>query len=70
MLSTEKQIIAFKPSVGKEKIREGVTHRGVGGLALEARNDRVAKAWIYRYRINGKQLELQLGTSPAITLVE
>ncbi|MGP9507998.1 MULTISPECIES: tyrosine-type recombinase/integrase [Halomonas] len=70
MLSTEKQVIAFKPADGKEKIREGVTNRGVGGLALEARNDRVAKAWIYRYRINGKQFELQLGTYPGMTLAE
>ncbi|WP_404471044.1 tyrosine-type recombinase/integrase [Vreelandella venusta] len=70
MLSTEKQVIAFKPADGKEKIREGVTNRGVGGLALEARNDRVAKAWIYRYRINGKQFELQLGTYPAMKLAE
>jgi len=70
MLSTEKQVIAFKPADGKAKVREGVTNRGVGGLALEARSDREAKAWLYRYRINGKQCELQLGTYPAMKLTE
>ncbi|MDP4556261.1 tyrosine-type recombinase/integrase [Halomonas meridiana] len=70
MLSTEKEVIAFKPADGKAKVREGVTNRGVGGLALEARSDREAKAWIYRYRINGKQCELQLGTYPAMKLTE
>lgn len=70
MLSTEKQVIAFKPADGKAKGREGVTNRGVGGLALEARSDREAKAWLYRYRINGKQCELQLGTYPAMKLTE
>tara|TARA_R110000796_G_scaffold227446_1_gene344224 strand:- start:7042 stop:8367 length:1326 start_codon:yes stop_codon:yes gene_type:complete len=70
MLSTEKQVIAFKPAEGKAKVREGVTNRGVGGLALEARSDREAKAWLYRYRINGKQCELQLGTYPAMKLTE
>jgi len=70
MLSTEKQVIAFEPADGKAKAREGVTNRGVGGLALEARRDRDAKAWLYRYRIGGKQKELQLGTYPAMRLTE
>ncbi|MCD1651357.1 tyrosine-type recombinase/integrase [Halomonas meridiana] len=70
MLSTEKQVIAFKPADDKAKVREGVTNRGFGGLALEARSDREAKAWLYRYRINGKQCELQLGTYPAMKLTE
>ncbi|MDN6298455.1 MAG: tyrosine-type recombinase/integrase [Halomonas sp.] len=70
MLSTEKQVIAFKPAEGKAKAREGVTNRGVGGLALEARRDREAKAWLYRYRIGGQQKELQLGTYPAMRLTE
>ncbi|BBI60892.1 hypothetical protein HSBAA_21980 [Vreelandella sulfidaeris] len=70
MISTEKQVIAFKPCENKTKVREGVTNRGVGGLALEARSDRDAKRWLYRYRINGKQHELQLGSYPAMKLRE
>ncbi|MGM0855899.1 MAG: integrase arm-type DNA-binding domain-containing protein [Pseudomonadota bacterium] len=70
MLKTEKQIIAFKPGKGRIKAREGITNRGVGGLSLEARSDRESKRWLYRYRINGKQHELQLGNYPAMSLSE
>ena len=41
---------------------------GIGGLALRV-SERGVKSYSLRYRINGKQQRLSLGTHPVITLV-
>ncbi len=67
-ISTDRQCAALKCPEGTFKVRVAVKHLGFGGLSLEARSDRLAKAWLYRFRIGEKSCEMTLGSYPAVSL--
>jgi len=67
-LSTDRQCAALKCPEDKIKVRIAVKNPGFGGLCLEARPDREAKAWLYRFRISEKACEMTLGSYPAMSL--
>ena len=69
-LTTSKAVENFRARVGKTKARAVVSNGKLGGLALEARPDREAKRWIYRYRQGDKVAEYQLGSYPQMKLGE
>lgn len=69
-LTSSKAVENFKTSEGKTKTRAVVSNSKLGGLALEARSDREAKRWIYRYRQGDKVVEYQLGSYPQMGLGE
>lgn len=60
----------YQAPEGKTKARVVVSNGKLGGLALEARSDREAKRWIYRYRQGEKVVEYQLGSYPQMKLGE
>lgn len=69
-LTTSKAVENFQAPEGKTKARMVVSNGKLGGLALEARPDREAKRWIYRYRQGEKVVEYQLGSFPQMKLGE
>ncbi|WP_280569711.1 site-specific integrase [Chromohalobacter sp. 296-RDG] len=69
-LTTSKAVENFRVREGKTKARAVVSNGKLGGLALEARPDREAKRWIYRYRQGDKVAEYQLGSYPQMKLGE
>lgn len=69
-LTTSKAVENFRAREGKTKARAVVSNGKLGGLALEARTDREAKRWIYRYRQGDKVAEYQLGSYPQMKLGE
>lgn len=68
--TTDRQIRAHSLPPGSPKNRHAVQNKryGYGGLAIEARQDRSALTWIYRYRIAGKLKERTLGTYPSMSM--
>nr|WP_283101527.1 site-specific integrase [Halomonas populi] len=69
-LTSSKAVENFKAPEGKTKARVVVSNGKLGGLALEARPDRQAKRWIYRYRQGETVVEYQLGSFPQMSLAE
>ncbi|MCM2972904.1 tyrosine-type recombinase/integrase [Larsenimonas suaedae] len=69
-ITTSKGVENFSVPAGKKKARLTVSNSGYGGLALEARIEREAKRWIYRYRDADKTVEQQLGSYPQMGLAE
>lgn len=69
-LTTSKAVESFRVCKSKTKVRAVVSNGKLGGLALEARHDREAKRWIYRYRQDDKVVEYQLGSYPQMKLSE
>ncbi|ART64009.1 tyrosine-type recombinase/integrase [Kushneria marisflavi] len=69
-ITTSKGIENFSVPEGRKKARLAVSNGGYGGLALEARTDREAKSWLYRYRVVDKTVEQQLGSYPQMGLAK
>ncbi|TLF47287.1 DUF4102 domain-containing protein [Halomonas urmiana] len=69
-ITTPVEVAAFRPPKGRNKARRLVRSKHGNGLALEARADREAKSWLYRFNIGGKQFEMTLGAYPAMGLRE
>lgn len=67
-ISTDRQCATLKCPEGLFKVRVAVKNLGFGGLSLEVRSDRQAKAWLYRFRIGDKSCEMTLGSYPALSL--
>ncbi|WFM72289.1 site-specific integrase [Halomonas sp. CKK8] len=69
-ISTDRQVAAFAPPEGQDKARCAVANKAAGGLSLYVRTDRQAKAWVYRFRLGGKLIEMTLGRYPGMKLAE
>ncbi|MGL5990499.1 MAG: tyrosine-type recombinase/integrase [Plesiomonas sp.] len=69
MLSTDLEIAALKPPVGVKVKRYAVKSKHGGGLKAEIRESGLIR-FLYRYKINGKEYELLLGTYPAFRLAK
>jgi len=69
-ISTDRQCAALSCPEGKIKTRVTVKHAGYGGLSLEARSDRDAKSWVYRFRLNDLACEMKLGSYPSVSLTK
>lgn len=67
-ITTPNEVAAFTLPEGRTKARRPVKSKHGSGLALEVRADRETKAWLYRFRVGGRQHEMQLGAYPAESL--
>ena len=68
-LRTDREIAAIK-STDKPRLVLAVSSGAGGGLCIEVRSAGRAKAWLYRYRFNGRARKYTLGSYPAMSLAQ